>query len=346
MTTNNLAATVSPLALMGVSMTPAERARGRYMRAPDGHEGDGGDAGAGDGGDAGAGGGDAGQGGAGDGDAGKAGGEAGDAGKGGDGGDAGAKDWRAEMAGEDKDLLGFMGRYHSKDAFLKGFKKLNDDMRSGKFIKPLDENSTDEEKAAWAKANGVPETPEAYLEKLPDGLVIGDDDKPAVDAFVKAMHAAGAPKGVADAALKAYYDIVDEQMGAQAEANNSAKQATEDALREEWGADYRRNVNVLKGAIDALPEGVGEALTNAVGGDGVQILNNAEVIKWLMGITLDQNPLATVVPGAGANQASAIAEEIAKIESTMRSNRAAYNRDEKMQARYRELLAARDKLPK
>jgi hypothetical protein len=343
MKTNNLAATVSPLALMGVRMTPAEQAKGRYMRAPDDHGGGGDTASGGGGSDTVAGGG---------GNDTVAGGGGADttAGGGGNdtlaGGGADDKDWRAEWAGEDADVLKFLGRYQSPAAAMKEFKKTHGDLRSGKFIKPIDENSTDEEKAAWAKANGVPDKPEAYLESLPDGLVIGDDDKPAVDTFIKEMHAAGAPKGVVDAALKAYYDIVDEQMGAQAEANGAAKQATDDALREEWGADYRRNLNVLKGALDSMPTGVGEALTGAVGGDGVQILNNAEVVKWLMGITLEQNPLATVVPNAGANQASAIGEEIAKIEAFMRSNRKAYNADATMQARYRELIGAREKLPK
>jgi len=48
------------------------------------------------------------------------------------------------------------------------------------------------------------------------------------------------------------------------------------------------------------------------------------------------------VPGAGANAGQAIADEIATIERTMRENRPAYNRDERMQARYRQLLEARE----
>lgn len=253
-------------------------------------------------------------------------------------------DWRADLAGDDKALLGFMGRYHSKDAFLKGFKSLNDDLKAGKFIKPLGEDASDEDKAAWAKILGVPDRPEAYLEKLPDGLVIGDDDKPFVDKFAQQMHAAGAPKAAVDAALQTYYDIVDDQNATLAEANAAAKTAAEDALRGEWGADYRRNVNALSSFVGALPDDVSNALVEAVGPDGSQIMNNPEVVKWLMGIALDKNPLATVVPGAGANQASAIAEEIATIEKTMRENRSAYNRDEKMQGRYRELLTAREHL--
>ncbi|WP_029548776.1 calcium-binding protein [Rhizorhabdus wittichii] len=338
MKTTNLAAAISPLALMGYAMTPAERAKGRYMRAPDGHDDNGGgsDTQSGGGGD------DTMQGGGGS-----------DTMPGGGGSDTMAgggtddtKDWRAEMSGGDDKLLGYLARVASPKALAERVKKHDDDLKAGRYIKPIDENSTDEEKAAWNKLLGVPDKHEAYSENLPNGLVIGEDDKPAVDSFFKAAHAAGLSTGQAHAALQAYYDIVDEQMGAQVEANDTAKQAAEDVLRAEWGADYRRNLNVLKSFTDALPEGVGELLMGAVGSDGVQLMNNPGLVKWMMGVALEQNPLATVVPGAGANQASAIDEELASIKKVMTENRPAYDKDEKMQARYRELLAAREKLPK
>lgn len=251
------------------------------------------------------------------------------------------KDWRADMAGEDKELLGFLGRYHSKEAGLKAWKKLNDDFRSGKFVKPVDENSTDEEKTAWRNALGVPDAPEGYLDKLPDGLVIGDDDKGPIEQVLKAMHESGAPKGVVEAMLSSYYDLVESQDAERFEANEAARRETEDTLRSEWGPEYRRNVNALTNFIGTLPEGVGSVFLEAVDGNGVKIANNPEFLKWAMGIALDKNPHMTVVPGAGANQASAIAEEIANIEKTMRDNRPEYNRNDGMQKRYRELLTAR-----
>jgi hypothetical protein len=276
------------------------------------------------------------------------------AGKGADGADAGAGkdggadavDWRARMAGEDPDLSKFLGRYTSEAAALRDFKKLHGDMRSGKFIKPLDENATDEEKAAYRKQLGVPDEPKGYLDKLPDGLVVGEDDRPFVDVFLGKMHEAGAPPGLTGAALEAYYQIVEEQAAAESDQLATAKVAGEEALRAEWGKDYRRNLNALHGHLDTLPPEVKEAFTNGRGADGVPLGYNPEVMKWLSGLALEANPLATVVPGAGANQASAIADEIAKIEKMMREDRSAYNKDEKIQARYRELVSAREKLPK
>ena len=255
-------------------------------------------------------------------------------------------DWRADLAGEDADLLKFLGRHQSKATALKEFRQLHADMRSGKLRKPLGDDPTDDELAAYRKDMGVPEKPEGYLESLSDGLVVGDDDKEAVDAFLAEMHSANAPAGVTNAALKAYYGIVEQQAAAEAEAMTNAKAASEDALRQEWGGDYRRNLNVMHSYLDTLPAAVKEAFTNGRMADGTPIGYSAEALKWLTGLATEANPLATVVPGAGANQASAVADEIAKIEGFMRTNRKAYNADEKMQARLRELYSARDKLPK
>lgn len=255
-----------------------------------------------------------------------------------------ATDWRSDMAGEDKELLGFLGRYASKDAALKAFKKTNDDIKKGVYRKPLSDDPTPDEIAAYRKDFGVPDKPEGYLEKLPEGLVIGDDDRPMVESFLAKMHSANAPAAVTSAALDAYYELVDQQAAAESEANATAKAAGEDALRSEWGGDYRRNLNILQSHLSTLPEAVTAAITGGRGPDGIALANNPEIIKWLTGLALESNPVATVVPGAGANQESAIADEIATIERTMRENRPAYNRDEKMQTRYRELLTARERI--
>lgn len=254
-------------------------------------------------------------------------------------------DWRSDLAGDDKELLGFLGRYHSKEAGLKAIKKIHDDIRSGKYIVPLGEDATDEEVAAYRKQMGIPEAADKYLEALPKDLVIGDDDKPFVAKFAEAMLGANAPKGMFEAALSTYYDIVEEQSAAQIEANEQAKSAAEEALRQEWAnpGEYKRNINILSNYFSSLPQDVNEAVIGAVDANGVQLLNNPSIVKFFMDQALKDNPIATVVPGAGANQASAIADEIKTLEKKM-ENRREWFKDEAAQARYQELITARDKL--
>lgn len=263
--------------------------------------------------------------------------------------DADAADWRARMAGDDAELSKFLGKYHSEQAALKGFRDTYGQLRSGKFIKPLGEDPKDEEVAAYRKAIGVPESVDDYAKDLPDGLVLGDDDlkgQGGIERYLKVMHDANVPKGAAAALIGEFMKDKEELAATMADAEKAAKQASEDALREEWGSDYRRNLNIVDSYLETLPADVRAAIDGGFGADGVSLKSNAGFIKFLAGLAFEANPVATVVPGSGADQASGIADEIAKIEKFMRENRPAYNKDEKMQARLRELYAARDKLAK
>lgn len=253
-------------------------------------------------------------------------------------------DWRTKLAGDDEKLLGFLGRYASPKAFAEAAKKDRDTLRNGGAFKPLGEDATDEEVAAYRKAFGVPDTHDKYLEALPEGLVVGDDDKPAISQFAEAMHKANAPKAVVDAAIQTYYDIVDAQDAELIQRNEQAKEAGINDLRDEWGQDYRRNINVVGNYVSTLPEAVQAFINEGSMPDGTLIANNPDVLRWLAAQALESNPLATVVPGAGANAGQTIADEMAHIENVMRTDRASYNRDEKMQARYRQLIDAKSKI--
>lgn len=254
-------------------------------------------------------------------------------------------DWRTHFTGGDDKLLKLAGRYQSPKALVEALGQLRSKLSSGKVIEPLGEDSTDEEKAAFRKALDIPDSADAYLEKLPDGLVIGDDDKPAVDTFVAAMHEANAPRAVTNAALKAYYDIVDQQAAEQLNQVSAAKKTCEDALREEWAqpGEYRRNENILVNYVSALPEPVRDAFDKGLDANGVPLGYNPAIRQWLVARALEDNPIATVVPGAGANQTEAISAEIAALEKKM-ENRREWFRDEAGQARYQQLIEARERL--
>lgn len=256
-------------------------------------------------------------------------------------------DWRAEWAGEDPDLAKFLGRFQSPAAAIAKYKEQHGEIRSGKFIKPLGDAPTDDEIAAYRGAFGVPDAAEGYLDALPDGLVVGDDDKPFVDQFIEGMHGVNAPKATVDAALSAYYKIVEGQAADEAETANSLKNQSIEDLRTEWGPDYKRNMNIMHSHLDGMPEVIKDVFTNGQMADGTPIGYNAEVLKWLTGQALEANPVATVVPGAGANQSGAIADELASLTKLMGNPQSDYWKGpmaEKNQARFLELTEAQQKL--
>lgn len=250
-------------------------------------------------------------------------------------------DWRTRLAGEDSKLLGYLGRYQSEKAFVEAAKKDRDAARAKSAAK-LPDNPTEDELAAYRAEHGIPEKPEGYYEKLADGLVVGDDDKPFVDKFMQEMFGANASPAVVNAALDAYYGIVEEQAAAESAAAKALEQASVEELRAEWGADYKRNLNVMHGYLETLPSAVADAFRHGKGADGLPLGYNADVLRWLTSQAMEANPVATVVPGAGANQASAIAEEMVAIQAKMGTPE--YTKNPALQARYLELIEANQKL--
>jgi hypothetical protein len=116
--------------------------------------------------------------------------------------------------------------------------------------------------------------------------------------------------------------------------------ATLEALRSEWGADLRANVNMVNAHLASAPAGVKERVMGARAADGTLLLNDPAMMNYFAGMAREINPAATLVSGTG-NSAAGVEDRIAQIETTMRTNRMAYNRDEKLQAEYRNLIDAR-----
>lgn len=265
---------------------------------------------------------------------------------------AGDADWRTAMAGDDKDMLGYLGRYQSQKAFVEAAKKDRDAVRNKQFPK-LPENPSDEEVAAYRAEMGVPAAAADYMKTLPEGLLVGDDDKPFVETFMGAMHTANAPPAMVNAAVQAYYSIVEEQAAAQAQADEVAQTQATDALRQEWGADYRRNLNAMHSFLDTLPGDVAATFRHArlpvfdadgnPTGETTPIGFNPVVIEWLVSQALDRNPLARVAPGTGTAQADSVANELASLKTMMADRNSEYwkgPKADKLQARYRDLLEA------
>lgn len=259
------------------------------------------------------------------------------------------EDWRDLMAGGDEKERKRLDRFRSPVDVYKSNRELEKKLSSGDVKAKLAADATPEQIAAWRKDNGIPEKPDGYLEKLPSGLVIGDDDKPMLEGYLAEVHGANASPEVVAKTLDWYYRQQDVAAAAQADADKAFKQSAEDALRAEWGAEYRGNVNSIMSFLDAAPPtDDGSPLKGLLMGarlsDGTLLGNNPTALKWLASLAQEANPAGFVAPSAGTSQADSVAAEIAKIEGIMRTDRRAYDKDEKMQARLRDLYDAQEKL--
>jgi hypothetical protein len=258
-------------------------------------------------------------------------------------------DWRARMvagitdpAAKEKELKQ-LGRYANPEEVHRKARALEQRLSSGELKSVLPKDAKAEELAAWRAEAGIPETPDKYDLDLGSGLVVGEADKPLVGKFLAAAHATNQTPDQVKASLRAYYEVNEQLNADQVEKDKQVQESSTEALRTEWGPEFRRNVNLINGLLDSTcsPEIKDLFLTGRLG-NGTPIGSSPEALKMLLGLALVNNPAGTVVPNSGGNMAGAIDDEITKIETTMKTNRTAYNKDEKMQARYRELLGARE----
>ena len=254
--------------------------------------------------------------------------------------------WRELAAAGDEKAAKRFSRYASPNDALKALIEAQNKIAAG--VKPTmpAADASDAELAQWRADNGIPEKPDGYDLTLPDGLVIGEADREPIADFLKHAHTAGMRPEQVKSALSWYYETQEKQAQSMAQADDAMFRETEDSLRQEWGADYRRNVNLASALLDSAPAGVKENLIGARLADGTAFGNHPDVIRWLTGLSRELNPLATVAPGSGATAAAVVESEIAALEARMggdTATRNAYFKDEKAQARYRELVSAREK---
>ena len=233
------------------------------------------------------------------------------------------------------------------------YRELEGKFTGGGLIKVPGKDAKPEEIAAYHKAIGVPDKPEGYIEhvKLDNGAVIGEADKPLVDAFAKELHKAGAPPSAMNAALNWYYKQQEAAAAALDDADDSFRRESEKALKEELGPAFKRTTNAIASVFATAEGGADINNPNSVyaeimGGrtaSGKIIGNHPGIVRWLASIVSEINPAATVVE-EGAQSGKSIDQELADIDKTRRANRSAYNKDYKMQARERELLEAQSKI--
>jgi len=279
-----------------------------------------------------------------------------------DAGKAGDAHWSVAAANGNEKLAADMRRYKTQQAYIEAGFAARQRIRSGdvKAATPFPADGTPEQQKAWRAEQGLPAEPAGYLENL-DGLVIGDADRPIIDAFAERMHGLNAPPGVVKEALGWYYDHVGQQEAAQAEADQQFKVNTLVDLQKEMGPDFKGNMQALSQALTVgildtdgnvaipAPDGLFATLMTARTADGKVIGNHPDVLRFFSALGTYLNPSATITPASGSPGGKGLADEIAGIEAMMSDRQSEYYKGPKsegIQARYRTLIEARERLSK
>lgn len=254
-------------------------------------------------------------------------------------------DWRQKYSNDPK-VLKRLERYASPKAALDALFAAQNKISSGELKSALKPDATPEERAAWREDNGIPATPKDYDLTLPNGIVVGEADRPFIDSFLEKAHAANMHPTQVKEALGWYYDQQEQTQAAMIARDEESRMKAEDELRAEFGPEYRRNVAMVKQLLDSAPEGVRDRLLDGRMSDGTPIGNDPAVIRWLVGLSRELNPVGTVVPGSGTNAVQAVETELAGLRKMMGDHKSDYWRGPMAathQERYRKLTSALSK---
>lgn len=249
-------------------------------------------------------------------------------------------DWREKMAGEDEKFLNKLKRYGSPLDYSKAYREM-EKLVSANTKRPLPENATPEELEVYRKENNIPLKPEEYDLTLPDGLVIGEEDKPMVMEVIKELHGQNADPKMVKTMLTAYYKLQDQQSLEFHKQEEAHKNETVEALRAELGPEYSAVKEGLKGFLASQGD-IGDMLANARGADNRALLNTPTFVKWLNGIRMAVDPQATVAHITGGTGLSAD-DRIAEIQKIIRDTPEEYYRNPKLQQEMEKLSAFKDK---
>lgn len=255
------------------------------------------------------------------------------------------EDWREKYAGEDTKKLELLKRYGSPEAALDALIEARNTIAKGIKGTTLKPDATPEEVAEYRKANGIPEKANEYKIELDNGLQIDPNEKDYVNQFLENLHADNTTPEVANKILNSYYQLK-AKADAEYEGYKNQKYVENDtALKAEWGKGYQKNLNIVVGYLQNHFGDAGKILADAYDSSGLPLANNAVVLRTLLRNALDHDPIGTLTPGVGMSGADGIVDELKALETKMK-DRNTWFKDEKGQARYRELTAASLKMKK
>lgn len=252
-----------------------------------------------------------------------------------------AKDWRRGIAGDDDKYYADLQRFKSPTEYGNSFREAQQTIRSGNLKAALKDDATEEDIKAYREDNGIPLEVKGYFENLPEGTVVGEEDKVIFENFAETMHSKNVAPDVMHSVIDWYNNFAEEQQAIQGEvdADHSAAASTE--LREAWGSDYRANINLVGGLLEStFGAEAKDQLLNGRFQDGKAFMNDPQILKGLAEIARKINPIAQLTP-PGTDSQQSLNDEIAEIEKFMAEHRTEYNKDEAKQARLRQLYQIR-----
>ena len=186
--------------------------------------------------------------------------------------------WRTGI--EDKKLREHAGRFTSPAELAQAHLDLRRQLSAA--IKPLPKDATDEQRAEYRRALGVPESPEDYQvdtpADLPEELA---PDGETVRSFLRTAHQAGATPELVQASLRWFFGTLGEGAKAKATLERAETERGLATLKKEWGGEqaYTRNVGLAQRAAAHFGGEDFRVFIESRIVDGVKLTNHPALIR-------------------------------------------------------------------
>lgn len=242
-------------------------------------------------------------------------------------------DWREKMAAgvpeTDREKALNLLKRHGDIASIAN-KLMNQEklITSGQVRQPLKSDATPEQITAYRQANGIPDQPAGYYEKIGDGLVIGEDEKPYYDMYVEDAHKANETPASVSIALNSYKKI-EEKMQADFEVMSKTQRlASEQTLHKEWGGEFLSNMNATTNAIKTFFGDASDEIMGAKKADGTYLFNDPAIIKGMLAMAREINPVGDLMASTQGSQLQTVESRLNDLTEEMRKDPAAFGKNQ------------------
>lgn len=164
---------------------------------------------------------------------------------------AAAPDWREAIV--EPRLREFAGRFAGPGDAVKAAFDLRQKL-SNAVVVPGEEASS-EDIAAFRRRLGVPDSPDGYAFRAPEGAAPNDADRAFQAEIARLFHAAGVTPTQAEQLNEGWNCLAEASREARQAADNGAREAAESQLRRQWGAEFERNRALAARAVARFHRG-------------------------------------------------------------------------------------------
>jgi hypothetical protein len=212
--------------------------------------------------------------------------------------------WRDQVAPEFKAQA-------DRFASLNDVFKSNNDLRTDNSnrIKVPGADASDEDKAKYRKALGIPDKPDGYKIEPPEGIELTEADNELLKVVMPIAHEEGVPEKAFNGFVSKFLQLSRDM---QVQAIDSIKQfgeAAETQLKKEWGRDFDTNLTLANRVADFIGPDFKKLLNETPIVNGGMLGDHPVIVKALaqLGRGMDES---TISISATPEQKASVQEQI------------------------------------